>query len=119
MNLRVKSRRLNDGAGVIELIGEVDVYSAAQAKQSMHELIDSGANHLVIDMNNTDYLDSTAMGVLVGVLKKVAENGGWVRLVGLKPRVRRLFEITRLDQILPIFDSEEQALADLAAKEGA
>jgi len=118
MNLRVKSRRLGAGTGVVELIGEVDVYSASQAKQNLHELVDGGANHLVIDMRATEYLDSTAMGVLVGVLRRVAEKGGWVRLVGLKPRIRRLFEITRLDQVLPIFESEQEALADLAGKEG-
>ncbi len=119
MNLRVKSRRLAAGTGIVELIGEVDVYSAAQAKQAMHELVDSGANNILIDLQGTDYLDSTAMGVLVGVLKRVAENGGSLRLIGLRPRIRRLFEITRLDQVLPIFENEEQALADLSPKEGA
>jgi len=118
MNLRVKSRRLEGGIGVVELIGEVDVYSASQAKQTMHELVDAGANHLLVDLGSTDYLDSTAMGVLVGVLKKVAEKGGSVRLVRLRPRIRRLFEITRLDRVLPIFESEEDALAELASQEG-
>lgn len=113
MNLRVKSRRLKAGTGVVELFGEVDVYSAPQAKQAMQELIDNGVTNLLIDLQNTDYLDSTAMGVLVGMLRRVAENNGWVRLVGPRPRVRRLFEITRLDQILPIFETEDEALADL------
>lgn len=117
MNLKVKTRRLGAGTGVVELIGEVDVYSASQAKQKIHDLIEGGANHLVIDLSGTEYLDSTAMGVLVGVLRRVGESGGWVRLVGLKPRIRRLFQITRLDQILPIFETEEEALADLAKKE--
>jgi anti-sigma B factor antagonist len=118
MNLKTKSRRVGTATGLVELIGEVDVYSAPQAKQAMHELIDGGATHLLIDLTATDYLDSTAMGALVGVMKRLSETGGWVRLIAPKPRIRRLFEITRLDQILPIFDSEEQALADLAAKEG-
>lgn len=119
MNLRIKSRRVGAGVGVVELVGEVDVYSAAQARQAMHELVDGGAKHVLIDLHGTDYLDSTAMGVLVGVLKRVAENGGSVRLIGLRPRIRRLFEITRLDQVLPIYETEEQALADLGTKEGA
>jgi anti-sigma B factor antagonist len=118
MNLTVKSRRLGTGTGVISLVGEVDVYSVPQAKQAMYELVDAGAHQLLIDLTATDYLDSTAMGALVGVMKKVAESGGWVRLVGPSPRIRRLFEITRLDRILPIFDSEEAALGDLSGKEG-
>ncbi len=117
MNLRVRARRLGDGVGVVELIGEVDVYSAPQARQAMHELVEGGANHLLVDLRATDYLDSTAMGVLIGVLRRVKESGGWVKLVGPLPRVRRLFEITRLDQIIPIFNSEEEALAE--GQEGA
>jgi len=118
MNLRVKSRRLGEETGVVEIIGEVDVYSAPQAKKVMHELVDGGATHLLIDLRATDYLDSTAMGALVGVLRRTAERGGWVRLVGPGPRIRRLFEITRLDQILPIFETEEEALADLPGEGG-
>ncbi|NIM04289.1 MAG: anti-sigma factor antagonist [Armatimonadetes bacterium] len=118
MNLKIKSRRLETATGVVELIGEVDVYSAAQAKQKIHELLDGGVKHLLIDLSDTEYLDSTAMGVLVGVLKRVGESGGWVRLVGMKPRIRRLFEITRLDEILPIFETEKEALSDIGEKEG-
>ena len=118
MNLRVKSRRLSAGAGVVELVGEVDVFSTPQAKQAMHELIDAGAGHILVDLSATEYLDSTAMGALVGVLRRVAEDGGWVRLIGPRPRVRRLFEITHLDQVLPIFDTEDAALADIGGKEG-
>jgi anti-sigma B factor antagonist len=83
----------------------------------MQELLDGGASYLIVDLRNTDYLDSTAMGILVGMLRRVAERDGWVRLVGPRPRVRRLFEITKLDQILPIFETEEDALADLDGKE--
>jgi anti-sigma B factor antagonist len=119
MNLRVKSRRLEDKVGVVEVFGEVDLYSAPQAKQAMLELVEGGVVHLLIDLRNTDYLDSTAMGILVGMLRRVAENDGWVRLIGPRPRVRKLFEITRLDQILPIFETEEDALAGLDGKETA
>lgn len=118
MNLRVKSRRIAAETGVVELVGEVDVYTAPQAKQAMHELVDDGATHILIDLRNTDYLDSTAMGTLVGVLRRVAENGGWVRLVGARPRVRKLFEITHLDKVLPIFETEKDALSDLDGKDG-
>jgi anti-sigma B factor antagonist len=117
MNLKVKSRRVRETTGLVELLGEVDLYSTPQAKQAMQEVLEGGVTHLLIDLSGTEYLDSTAMGALVGVMKRVSEAGGWIRLIAPKPRIRRLFEITRLDQILPIFDSEEQALADLAAKE--
>ena len=52
MNLKTKSRRVGATTGLVELIGEVDVYSAPQAKQAMHELIDGGATQLLIDLNS-------------------------------------------------------------------
>ena len=110
MNLQVKSRLIGTQAAVVELAGEVDVYTVPNAKKVFFDLIGEGVRHFIVDLTAADYLDSTALGALVGVLKRVAPDGGSVRLLSPQPRVRRVFEITRLDQVFPIHATEQEAV---------
>ena len=98
---------------IIELEGEVDVYTAPQLKQQMISLLESGAKELVVDLSKVDYLDSTALGVLIGGLKRMRERDGNMVLVCPSPRIRRVFEITGLDKIFDIFNSPEDALESM------
>ena len=111
MNLEVRSRTLDAEVAVVELIGEADVYTSYLAKEAMLKLLEAGSRHLIVDLTGADYLDSTALGLLVGMLKRARERAGSVRLVNPKPQVRKVFEITRLDQVFPVFASEAEAIA--------
>jgi anti-sigma B factor antagonist len=117
VNLEVRVRTLTPQVAAVELIGEADIYTTYLAKEAMLKLLEAGARHLVIDLKGADYLDSTALGLLVGMLKRVREREGSLRLVGPKARVRKVFEITRLDQVFPIFESEAEAIAGIAQEE--
>ncbi|MCL5104222.1 MAG: STAS domain-containing protein [Armatimonadetes bacterium] len=94
---------------IIELEGEVDVYTAPQLKQQVIGVLESGARELVVDLTKVDYLDSTALGVLIGGLKRMREVDGNMALVCPSPRIRRVFEITGLDKIFDIYNSQEDA----------
>jgi len=111
MNLEVQTERVNAHTAVVTLIGEMDVYTTPQAREAMLHLIADGYYHLVVNLQGTEYLDSTALGVLVGTLKRVREQGGDLRLVAPSPRVRRLLEITRLINVFPIDATEQEATA--------
>jgi anti-sigma B factor antagonist len=113
VNLEVRTRQIGEHIAVIELQGEMDVYTTPQAKEAMLDLLEKGYHHLVVDLQHTDYLDSTALGVLVGTLKRVREQGGDLRLVAPPPRIRRLLEITRLVNVFPIDASEQEATNNL------
>lgn len=117
INLEIRTRRIDKHTAVIELQGEMDVYTTPQAKEAMLDLLEEGYHHLVVNLQRTDYLDSTALGVLVGMLKRVREQGGELRLVAPSPRIRRLFEITRLVNVFPI-DATEQEATDNLTQEG-
>jgi len=93
--------------------GEMDVYTTPQAKEVMLGLLEKGYHHLVVNLQYAEYLDSTALGMLVGMLKRVREKGGNLRLVAPPARIRRLLEITRLNLIFPIDATEEEATANL------
>ena len=94
---------------IIELEGEVDEYTAPQLKQQMISILEGGAKELVVNLEKVDYLDSTALGVLIGGLKRMRERDGNMVLVCPSPRIRRVFEITGLDKIFDIFNTEDEA----------
>lgn len=109
MNFKMDIHTLDRGTPIIELEGEVDVYTAPQLKQQVIGVLESGAKELVVDLTKVDYLDSTALGVLIGGLKRMREVDGNVTLVCPSPRIRRVFEITGLDKIFEIYNTQEDA----------
>lgn len=71
INLDVQTKCVDEHTAIVTLNGEMDVYTTPQAKEAMLDLLAKGYYHLVVDLQGTEYLDSTALGVLVGTLKRV------------------------------------------------
>lgn len=113
VNLLVNTRRIDEHTAIVDLQGEMDVYTTPQAKEAMLDLLEKGYYHLVVNLQRAEYLDSTALGMLVGTLKRAREQGGDLRLVAPPSRIRRLLEITRLVNVFPIDASELEATAYL------
>src|SRR3990172_6926922 len=99
VNFEMSFREIGAETAVISLIGEVDVYTAPKAKEAILGLLDRGIRHLIVNLAPTEYLDSTALGMFVGILRRLQEKGGSLHLVAPPLRLRRLFEITRLERI--------------------
>ena len=110
MELSVTTSRQDD-ISVVTVAGEVDVYTAAQLRAVLDEEIGAGNARLVVDLDEVSFLDSTGLGVLVGRLKLVRNNSGWLRIVCSNDRILRVFRITGLDKVFGIHDSLEEALA--------
>lgn len=113
VNLEVTTSLLADHVAMVGFKGEMDVYTTPQAKEVMLGLLEKGYHSLVVNLQHAEYLDSTALGMLVGMLKRVREQGGNLRLVAPPTRIRRLLEITRLNLIFPIDATEQEATANL------
>lgn len=113
MNFKMDTRTAAQELPVIELEGEVDVYTAPQLKQQMISMLEGGAGNLIVNLTKVDYLDSTALGVLIGGLKRMREMDGNMVLVCPSPRIRRVFEITGLDKIFDIYNTEEDAVSSM------
>src|SRR6266480_752711 len=99
-----------DGASVVTLRGEIDVYTAPRLRQTLIDLVEGGATNIVVDMEKVDFLDSTGLGVLVGGLKRVKDKEGSMKLVATQDRILKIFDITGLAKVFPIFGSLDQAL---------
>lgn len=96
---------------VVEVVGEIDVYTAPKLREMFIDLVAQGSYHLVIDMEQVEFLDSTGLGVLVGGLKRVRAHDGTLRLVCAQERILKIFRVTGLTKVFPIHDSLAGALA--------
>jgi anti-sigma B factor antagonist len=95
---------------VLQVTGEVDVYTAPMLRERIRELAAKGAVHLIADLRQVDFLDSTGLGVLVGGLKRLREDGGSLALVISTPRILRIFQITGLTKALAVRQSAADAI---------
>ena len=120
MNFNLSSQKLDTGADyVVSLGGEVDLYTAPELKQELHRLVGEGATRIVIDMSETTFIDSTTLGVLLSVVKRVRPEGGAVVLVCPDRNVKRIFEITLLDRVFAIVDTRDEAFDELTSSASA
>jgi anti-sigma B factor antagonist len=110
VDLSLETRQEGDYA-VVELTGEVDVYTAPKLRECLVELVDEGRHHLLVDLEKVEFLDSTALGVLVGGLKRVRSHGGSLSLVCTQDRLLKIFRITGLTKVFSIFDSVDAAIS--------
>jgi anti-sigma B factor antagonist len=103
--------REGDGATIVAVEGEIDVYTAPKLRDKITELVGDGVYHLVIDMEGVAFLDSTGLGVLVGGLKKVRAHDGSLQIICSQERLLKIFRITGLAKVFTIHDSPEAAAA--------
>jgi anti-sigma B factor antagonist len=109
MNFDIKTEQVAN-AHVIALSGEVDLYTAPEFKQQLLEVIGQGATHVVVDLSDTTFIDSTTLGVLVGGVKRLRPNGGQLSLVCSDRNIAKIFEITGLNKVFPIHETRAAAL---------
>ncbi|MDI6716739.1 MAG: STAS domain-containing protein [Actinomycetota bacterium] len=112
MDLKIESKEVN-GIGVIVLEGEVDVYTAPKLKSRLIDMVDEGKYNIVIDLQKVEFMDSSGLGVLVGGLKRVKSHQGSISLVITQENILKIFRITGLVKVFPIFSSEEEAISSL------
>ena len=111
MDLSLATRPEGDRT-VVEVGGEIDVYTAPSLRERLNELVAAGHYDLVVDMEKVEFLDSTGLGVLVGGLKRVRSYDGTLRLVCSQEKILKVFRITGLTKVFPIHATLQEALDD-------
>jgi anti-sigma B factor antagonist len=95
---------------MLELEGQIDLYSAPTFKEQMLGAIDEGKRRIVVDLSKVEFMDSTGLSVLVGAWKRVRPDDGSVTIVSQRDDIRRLFELVGLDYAFAICERREDAL---------
>jgi anti-sigma B factor antagonist len=106
----ISSSEPSPGTGVISVEGELDLSSAPRLKWMLIDLLESAHSRLVVDLSLATFLDSTALGVLVGVKRRL-EGEARLAIVCARPNLLKIFEFAGVDGAFAIFPTLEGALA--------
>ena len=109
------SHRFEQGVPIIDVDGEIDVYTVPRFKDKLKELIEDGRKHLLVNLSKVSYMDSSGFGALLGATKQLRPDGGTLGLVGCNQVIARMLKITRLNTIFDMYDTEEEAIGAVQA----
>jgi anti-anti-sigma factor len=98
-----------DGGTVLRLGGELDLYNADELREALTRAIMAGSTRIVVDLTQVEFLDSTALGVLIEARSKLGRDG--LRLAGAQIETRRTLQVSGLDRHLAVHDTVDEALA--------
>ena len=99
-----------DGKKILDVKGEIDVYTAPQFKEAVNSILDAGQKHLLINMAGVTYMDSSGFGALLSATKRLKPKGGTVNLVKCNSAIDRILRITRLNTIFATFENLDEAV---------
>src|SRR5437764_15415386 len=100
-----------DGIEVMDVGGEIDMYTAPRLRELLVDLVSKNSYHLVVNLDKVGFLDSTRLGVLVGGLKRVRAHDGSLDLVCTRERILKIFRVTGLTEVFGIYQTVDQAIA--------
>ncbi|MEN6358025.1 MAG: STAS domain-containing protein [Armatimonadota bacterium] len=104
-----------DGVNVLDVTGEIDVYTAPQFKEAINSVLSGGQKHLIINFAQVTYMDSSGFGALLSATKQLKPAGGTVNLIKCCGSIDRILKITRLNTVFGIYDSLDEALEAVKA----
>ena len=109
LTFEVAERRV-DGVSVVTVTGEIDVATAPGLRECLVKQEADGVSAIVVDLSGVSFIDSTALGVLVGAYRRQVEAGGTLKLVVTEPRILKVLEITALTSVFPVFATVDEAV---------
>ncbi|MEH6941946.1 anti-sigma factor antagonist [Bacillus sp. JJ722] len=101
MNFKIDVKEMDQHVEVF-ITGEIDAFTAPKLKETLVPLAERYQVDIIVNLSEVSYMDSTGLGLFVGIFKQVRANKGEFSLVGLSERLKRLFDITGLTEIIHI-----------------
>jgi anti-sigma B factor antagonist len=96
---------------VLRIAGEIDLYAAPQLREHVTKLLADGTRHIIADLREVDFLDSTGLGALIGSLKRLREQDGSLTLVTAGDRILMILRLTGLIRVFAVHPSVPEAIA--------
>ena len=100
--MKYNKTRREDGTTVIEIEGTLDAVTAPELRQVVDELVQERCQHVELELSALRLIDSSGVGVIVSLFKRLRAEGGQVKIVGLKDQPRAIFKLLRLDRVFPL-----------------
>ena len=92
--------QFRDNWVILQINGEIDMATGPELRQRIVQYVQEGHVHIVIDLTEVDFIDSTGLGVLIGGLKRTRSHGGDLQCIGLSESLKEMFKLTGLDVVL-------------------
>ena len=108
MSIRVEDK---NSLTVCHINGEIDINSSPEIKKEFDKLISKKIPKMIINFSKVTYVDSSGLATLVEILKNMRTYGGRMRLTNLSPKIKSLFEITKLEKLFEILADEGEAIS--------
>lgn len=102
--------RRHGKATVVHVAGRLDLTAADRLRQEVHELAESGCQHVVVDLEDVEFIDSSGLGAIVGALKLLRKGGGNLSVAALNSQALEVMRLTTLDRVIPVFGTVDEAL---------
>jgi anti-sigma B factor antagonist len=96
---------------ILSLFGEVDASNSVILDEAIQELVEAGAQSIIIDGSQLEYISSAGLGVFMSYLEDFNDQGISMKICGLSPKVYEVFKILGLDQLIPIYQDRATAAA--------
>lgn len=109
-SLYIKRERLNNNIEILRFFGVVNEENIGIFREHIDRLINSDVNLIILDLEKLEEIDSTGIGTIISLLKRMRLNNGDVRIIKLRGAVKKLFELLRIDQGIEVFEDLESAI---------
>jgi anti-sigma B factor antagonist len=103
-------RKADDHAAIIDIQGELTAFAENVLMEAYHQATEEGARSIVLNFDGLEYMNSSGIGLLVTLLIRINRNKQRLLTYGLSDHYKHIFELTRLDDAIGIYDTENQAL---------
>lgn len=103
-------KKTRDQVEIISPVGRLDAFSSNHLEDEINSIIDDGSKKIVVNFNETEYISSSGLRVLLASLKRLKKMDGDMKLASLKPYIMEVFEIAGLTPIFSIYESEKEAV---------
>jgi anti-sigma B factor antagonist len=110
MAFSIEDRPVGDDTHVVAVMGEIDLFTAPEFKQRVSAPIDAGRKHVIVDLTETTFIDSSSLGVLIGAHRRLRRLGGRLVIACSDDAIVKTFRITGLDGVFTIVRTLDEAL---------
>ena len=111
-NIRLEtSLRHRDNVPVLDVSGEIDIYTTPQFKEAVSAAIEENQPSIIINMSDVKYMDSSGFGTLLSATKRLRPMNGTLYLAACNDAITRMLQITRLNTIFGVYKTEDEALS--------
>lgn len=113
--VKVSVRNINKNTSVLDIDGEINAYAENELMEAYNQATTEGARNIILNFSDLEYMNSSGIGLLVTLLIRVQRQKQELLAFGLSDHYKQIFELTRLNEAIAIYDNESQVLSSINA----